>query len=60
MVGTIISALSVRTSPERHLAEMDRMGLGRANGLQAKLYRHLLVWALERSDEARSAANQLD
>jgi hypothetical protein len=38
----------------------DRMGLGCANGLQAKLYRRLLVWALERSDGARNAANQLD
>ncbi|WP_246804341.1 acetyl-CoA hydrolase/transferase C-terminal domain-containing protein [Mesorhizobium mediterraneum] len=60
MVSTVISALSVRTSPERHLAEMDRMGLGRANGLQAKLYRRLLVWALERSDEARNAAHRPD
>lgn len=55
MIGTALSASLVRTSPERYMAELERMGFGNAAGLQAKLYRRLLVWALKRCDKVRNA-----
>ena len=60
MDRTVLSALSVRTSPERYLAERERMGLAHRMDSKQKLYRRLLVCALERKDEARNAAIQPD
>lgn len=57
LVRTVGEAYITRVPARRHEAEVARMGFGEGDGFQAKVYRRLLVWALERCNE-KAAANK--
>ena len=51
LVRTVGEAFLRRVPGGRHDAEIARMGFGANDSLEAKLYRRLLVWALEQCDQ---------
>jgi acyl-CoA hydrolase len=51
MLSTVAQALVSAGAAEQHSAELQRMGLDESAGLRVRLYRRLLIWALERTSE---------
>lgn len=49
---TLIAALARGGGEERHRPELERMDLAQADGLAERVYRRLLVWALEETSGA--------
>jgi acyl-CoA hydrolase len=53
MLSTVAQALASTGAAGQHSAELQRMGLEECTGLRERLYRRLLVWALEQTSDPR-------